>query len=337
MRRLRPPCHCTFVCGRSHLAKPSSNRAGRALLIAYGMSETAYQFSPEEHPLLPGSPYSPAHPPWRRGVVCGRRVRDGDRRDARQRPDQHQCAEPRRFPRRVRGGGDAAAGDLRRDERERQSVDRQSAHPVGDSRRHAGRAGVCTRSPHCCSSCSRTSRSRWSTRAANGLSAAALITVSIYYLFQVFPPKLRPVALVVGIALTQLGTPLARLFPVEMLAQHHWRNLHLIELAIPLADARNHAGVSRCRRATGARRSSRCDFVTIVLLVPAMLLICNRAERRPGVLVDRCAVARLGAGGSRAAAGGGDPHRSAAAASRCCISNGSAARAFCGLQRSRCS
>ncbi len=70
------------------------------------------------------------------------------------------------------------------------------------------------------------------TRAVSGLTAAALITVSVYYLLQVFPPKLRPAALVIGIGLTQIGVPLARLFPVEMLAQDHWRNLHLIELAI---------------------------------------------------------------------------------------------------------
>ena len=110
------------------------------------------------------------------------------------------------------------------------------------------------------------------TRAANGLSAAALITVTIYYLFQVFPPKLRPVALVVGIGLIQLGVPLARLFPVEMLAQHHWRNLHLIELAIPLA-------VLATMQAFPLPPSDRSkafeprDFVTIGMLVPAMLLI----------------------------------------------------------------
>ena len=109
------------------------------------------------------------------------------------------------------------------------------------------------------------------TRAASGLTAAALITVTIYYLFQVFPPKLRPVALVVGIGLTQLGVPLARLFPVEMLAENHWRNLNLIELALPLATL----AAMRAFPLPPSDKSKAFephDFVTIALVVPAMLL-----------------------------------------------------------------
>jgi hypothetical protein len=57
-----------------------------------------------------------------------------------------------------------------------------------------------------------------------------------------------------------------------MLAQHHWRNLHLIELAIPLA-------VLATMQAFPLPPSDKSkafawpDFVTIALLVPAMLLI----------------------------------------------------------------
>jgi len=110
------------------------------------------------------------------------------------------------------------------------------------------------------------------TRALSGLTASALITVTIYYLFQVFPPQLRPVALVVGIGLTQLGTPLARLFPVEMLAQHHWRNLHLIELAIPLAVLATMQALP-LPPSDRSKVFERRDFLTIGLLMPAMLLI----------------------------------------------------------------
>jgi hypothetical protein len=35
------------------------------------MHEPEYQFTAAEHPLLPGSPYSPAHPLWRRGAYAG--------------------------------------------------------------------------------------------------------------------------------------------------------------------------------------------------------------------------------------------------------------------------
>jgi MFS family permease len=111
------------------------------------------------------------------------------------------------------------------------------------------------------------------TRAAQGLTAAALIAVTIFYLLQVFPPKLRPAALVIGIGITQLGIPIARLFPVEMLAQHHWRNLHLVELTIPLVILALMQALPLPPSNRGKAFEPRMDFTTIVLLVPAMLLI----------------------------------------------------------------
>jgi hypothetical protein len=110
-------------------------------------------------------------------------------------------------------------------------------------------------------------------RAANGLAGAALIAVTMYNLLQVFPAKMRPAALVVGIGLTQLSVPLARLFPIEMLAQHHWRALHLIELALPLA------AIALLRAVPLPPSDKRevfepLDFTTLALFAPAMLLLC---------------------------------------------------------------
>lgn len=72
-------------------------------------------------------------------------------------------------------------------------------------------------------------------RAVSGITAAGPTTLTLYYLLQVFPVKIRPAALVVGIGFVQFGTPLARLFPVEMLAFDHWQGLHLVELGLALA------------------------------------------------------------------------------------------------------
>jgi MFS family permease len=110
-------------------------------------------------------------------------------------------------------------------------------------------------------------------RAASGLAGAALIAVTMYSLLQVFPARLRPAALVVGIGLTQLSVPLARLFPVEMLAQHHWRALHLIELALPLA------AIALLRAFPLPPSDKReafepLDFMTLALFAPAMVLLC---------------------------------------------------------------
>ncbi|HET7085400.1 MAG TPA: MFS transporter [Rhizomicrobium sp.] len=111
-------------------------------------------------------------------------------------------------------------------------------------------------------------------RAACGLTAACLTTMTIYYLMQVFPPKARPLALVIGLGLLQLGTPLARLVPVAILASNGWYGLHLIEpavvfLVLALINALP-LPPSECSKAF-----EKLDFVTIGLMVVAMLLVCG--------------------------------------------------------------
>lgn len=112
------------------------------------------------------------------------------------------------------------------------------------------------------------------TRAASGMLAAALVTITIYYLLQVFPLKLRPIAVVIGMGLSQLGTPLARLVPVELLAANSWRGLHLIELAVALGLA---AALSAFPLPPTERRKSfeLLDLVTIGLATVALLLLCG--------------------------------------------------------------
>jgi MFS family permease len=111
-------------------------------------------------------------------------------------------------------------------------------------------------------------------RAVNGVAAGALITMSIYYLLQAVPAKLRPLGLLCGISLTQLGPALARTVPVDLLAAGRWRGLHLIEVAIALT-------VLAATEALPLPPSDRSkqfeplDLVTIALVVPAMLLLCS--------------------------------------------------------------
>lgn len=111
-------------------------------------------------------------------------------------------------------------------------------------------------------------------RAIDGMTAAGLITLTIYYLLQVFPPQLRPMAPVIGIGLVQLGTPLARLIPVELLAANGWHGLHLIELAVALGIL---ALLLAFPLPPGERTKAfeALDLVTISLIVPAMFLLCG--------------------------------------------------------------
>ncbi|SFW29665.1 MFS transporter [Luteibacter sp. UNCMF366Tsu5.1] len=111
-------------------------------------------------------------------------------------------------------------------------------------------------------------------RAASGLAAAALTTYTVYHLIEALPPAKRAGALAIGIVIPQLGTPLARMLPVELLTTHQWRGIHLIELATALF----------CIAATVAlplpptERSkvfSRLDVLTMGLLLPANVMLCG--------------------------------------------------------------
>ena len=112
------------------------------------------------------------------------------------------------------------------------------------------------------------------TRAISGMTAGGLTTLSIYYLLQVFPPKLRPLAIVIGLALPQMGTPLARLVPVDILATDGWHGLHLAEPAVALSVL---ALILFFPLPPGERSKAfePLDLATIGLTVPAMLLLCG--------------------------------------------------------------
>ena len=111
-------------------------------------------------------------------------------------------------------------------------------------------------------------------RAVSGMTGAGLITLSIYYMLQVFPPKLRPLSLVIAIGLPQLGTPLARLVPIDVLAMNGGHGLYLIEPAVALVILAlinlRPLPPSEC-----AKVFEPLDFVTIGLSIPAMLLLCG--------------------------------------------------------------
>ena len=236
------------------------------------MGEPEYQFTAAERPVLPGSPYSPAHPPWRRAVYAGVAF--------------------------VAAIAATLGNAL---------ISTNVANIAGSLGEYVGAATILPAIYVAMNATGNLSiikaRAQWGipavtygaltvyaiaallqlvfpsfafalvVRAASGLSAAALITVTTFYLFQVFPPKLRPLALVIGLGLVQLGIPLARLFPVEVLAQNHWQNLHLTELALPLImlALMNTFPLPPSDR---GKAFEPLDFLTIALAVPAMLLLC---------------------------------------------------------------
>ena len=115
-------------------------------------------------------------------------------------------------------------------------------------------------------------------RFLSGIVAGGMTTTSIFYLMQVVPPKARAAAMVTGLGMTQLGTPLARLIPVDLVSAQGWFGQHCIELATGLTTL---AIITLLPLPPTPR--TRCfqplDFVTVSLLLPAMLLICGVLNR----------------------------------------------------------
>ncbi len=110
-------------------------------------------------------------------------------------------------------------------------------------------------------------------RCACGMASAALITFSIYCWMQALPAKVRPVALVLGISLPQVGMPLARMIPVEELGLSGWRGLAGIEcaLALLLLAASNALPMPPSER---KRVLCKRDVVTYALALSGYLLLC---------------------------------------------------------------
>lgn len=111
-------------------------------------------------------------------------------------------------------------------------------------------------------------------RAASGIAAAALTTLGLYALLQALPKKVRPAAVAIAIVLPQFATPLARMVPVELLAQDAWRGLRLFELGTALAALAFTWSLS-LPPSHRLKAFERLDFATIAILVPAFILLCG--------------------------------------------------------------
>jgi hypothetical protein len=115
-------------------------------------------------------------------------------------------------------------------------------------------------------------------RFVNGVVAAGMVTMGIFYLMQAVPPKARAAALVVGLGVSQLGTPLARLLPVDLLSAQGWHGQHCVELASALI-ALMLTTLLPLPPTPRSHTFRPLDFVTVSLLLPAMLLICGVLNR----------------------------------------------------------
>ena len=115
-------------------------------------------------------------------------------------------------------------------------------------------------------------------RFLSGVVAGGMTTTSIYYLMQAASPKVKPLAFLTGLGMTQLGTPLARMLPVDLLSAQGWFGQHCIELATGLTTL-TLIMLLPLPPTPRLRSFQWLDFVTLAFLLPAMLLICGVVNR----------------------------------------------------------
>ncbi|MDI1366472.1 MAG: MFS transporter [bacterium] len=102
-------------------------------------------------------------------------------------------------------------------------------------------------------------------RAISGVGAAALTALAMFYMLQAFPASFRIGALVLGVGVSQLGAPLARVISTGLLDAAYWQGLYALEACLAAASL---AAVLLFRLPQGVRIQvfERIDALTFALL-----------------------------------------------------------------------
>jgi MFS family permease len=110
-------------------------------------------------------------------------------------------------------------------------------------------------------------------RAAHGMVGAALSTLGLYYILQAFTKPQRLRGLVIAIGVSQLALPIAYIFSSDLLQFAEWRGLYLFELGLTLFAL---GCVLMLKLPPGDRIKTfeRLDFVTFGLFAPGVALLC---------------------------------------------------------------
>jgi MFS family permease len=117
-------------------------------------------------------------------------------------------------------------------------------------------------------------------RAMSGVAASGLTTLTILYFFQAMPAPKRLAAVMIGICVPQLATPLARILSPGLLEWGDWHNLYWFEFGLALATL---AAVMALPLPPSQREKAfePLDFLTFGLLAPGLwLLIAVLSEGR---------------------------------------------------------
>lgn len=109
-------------------------------------------------------------------------------------------------------------------------------------------------------------------RAASGIAASGLSTLTVLYLSQAMTAPKRLLGIMIGISIPQLATPLARILSPGLLVWGDWHMLYWFELGLALATL---AAVMSLPLPPSERTNvfERLDFLTFFLLAPGLWLL----------------------------------------------------------------
>jgi len=110
-------------------------------------------------------------------------------------------------------------------------------------------------------------------RAAHGMLAAAVSPLGLYYTLQGFKKEWRLKGIAVALGTAQLALPLAYIFSGDLLRIAEWRGLYMFELGLALVSL---GAVLLLKLPPGDRIKAfrPTDFVTFALFAPGMALLC---------------------------------------------------------------
>lgn len=110
-------------------------------------------------------------------------------------------------------------------------------------------------------------------RAASGIAAAGLVTLGILAMFQAMPAPKRLYAILIGISVPQLATPIARALAPALLESGDWHMAYYFELGLALLTL---AAVLFLPLPPSERDKAfeRTDFITVGILFPGIALLC---------------------------------------------------------------
>lgn len=109
-------------------------------------------------------------------------------------------------------------------------------------------------------------------RAIAGMAAAGMSTLGILYLLQAFPAQHRLKGVIIGVGLSSLAIPLARLGVTRLLDLDLWRAFYMFELGLVLA-ALPAVFALKMPPSQRVQVFEKLDFVTFALFAPGVALL----------------------------------------------------------------